>query len=630
MPVLEIAGALESALEAHRAGRLEVAERIYRDILSIDPAQSMALHLLGVLAGQKGRAELGVELIGRAIAIDPDVPAYSNNLANLLREQGRLEPAIGAYRRAVELNPEYAEAFNNLGHALSTAGRLHEAIRAYLRAVELRPNFTDALLNLASALRESGRIDEALKAYSQAIELQPVNVAARNNLAMLLRDKGRHDEAVAQYRQAMLIEPGIPETHNNLGVALLEKGEVSQAIRAFRDAISLKATYSDAHTNLGIAHYANSQPHEAVACCRKAVELNPDSSEAHSDMALILLGCGQFEFGWAEHEWRYRCNPNFRPRGFSQAQWDGRELNGRTILVHAEQGFGDTIQFVRFLPEVASRGGRIILECQPELLRLLRTFPSVAQVIARGDALPEFDVHCPLLSLPFALRTTLDSLPSRTPYLHPEPLLAEKWGRKSMMAGDCLNVGLVWAGRPTHSNDRNRSAHLSQFAAIASMPGIRFHSLQKGPAAMQLACAPAGLALIDHAPELDDFADAAALIANLDLVIAVDTAIAHLAGAMGKPVWVLLPYVADWRWMLERQDSPWYPSMRLFRQGRWGDWAEMLGRVAAALRDFYDRQDAGNNDSAASGAGGPAPSGRAVAGGPGPLPAGSFTGPQSI
>jgi len=323
---------------------------------------------------------------------------------------------------------------------------------------------------------------------------------------------------------------------------------------------------------------------EAIAACRQAIALNPDYAEFHFNLALSLLTSGDFQQGWEEYEWRWKCKEFPSPaRDFAQPQWDGCPLEGRTLLLHTEQGHGDALQFIRYFPLVEQRGGKILIECYAELQRLFRTTAGRCQVVVRGQPLPAFDLHSPLLSLPRVFGTNLANIPNTVPYLRADPEDAGRWQRRLADDSALVKVGLAWAGRPTHTNDRNRSIKLARLAPLGQLPGVRFFSLQKGEVAAEAKTPPPGMELVDWTEELKDFAETAALIANLDLVVAVDTAVVHLAGAMGKPVWVLLPFGSDWRWLLERQDSPWYPSMRLFRQSRIGDWDSVIARVVEAL-----------------------------------------------
>jgi tetratricopeptide (TPR) repeat protein len=543
---------LQFALAHHRDGRLQEAEGIYRRVLSEQPANSQALSLLGTVAMQTGRLPLALGLIGRAISASPQIASYHCNLGEAYRRSDNPEAAIRAFQRAIELNPALALAHNNLGIVLSDTGRWPEAADAFAEAIRIQPGCAPFHSNRGNALKEMGDLDGAMDDLRTAISLQP-------------------DHA---------------EAHNNLGVVMAAKGRDEEAVGCYLKAIELNPRYGDAYTNMGNALFATGDSERAIAACRKAVEVAPDAPQAHWNLAVALLRTGNFEVGWPEHEWRLKTKLKFPVRPFPQPQWAGEELAGRTILLHCEQGFGDGIQNVRYVDLVAQRGGRIVLECHPELRRLFDNYPGTDRVIARGEPLPHFDLHCPLSSLPYACRTRLETIPNQVPYLKPEPELGRRWREK--LGGAGMKVGLVWAGNPTHPNDRTRSIRLEQLAPLASNK-IEFHSLQKGPAAWQVRQPPAGMRIVDHAGELEDYVDTAALISQLDLVVSVDTSLAHLAGALGRPTWVLIPFVADCRWLIGRTDSPWYPTMRLFRQRTRERWEDAIGQLARELFDWGDR-----------------------------------------
>ena len=553
MPNFTIEQSLQFALAHHREGRINEAEGIYRQIISEQPENPQALSLLGTLALQSGRLAQAVSLIERAITISPAVASYHCNLGEAHRRMKDAGRAIVAFRNAIELNPDLALAHSNLGIVLS----------------------------------DHGRWDEAAASFREAVRIQSECASFHSNLGNALKELGELDAAIASLRTAIALEPSHAEAHNNLGVALAANASDNLAVASYLKAIELNPRYGDAYTNMGNALFATGDVDRAVAACRKAVEVAPDAPQAHWNLAVALLRTGNFEVGWPEHEWRLKTKLKFPVRPFPQPQWAGEDLAGRTILLHCEQGFGDAIQNVRYVRKVAGRGGRIVLECHPELRRLFNDFPGTDQVIARGQPLPDFDLHCPLSSLPFACRTRLDSIPADVPYLKPDPRLASIWREKIQTDG--LKVGLVWAGNPTHPNDRTRSIRLEQLASLAA-EGIEFHSLQKGPAADQVGRAPAGMKIADHSAELVDYVDTASLISELDLVIAVDTSVAHLSGALGCRTWVLIPFVADCRWLIGRPDSPWYPTMKLFRQHareRWEGAIRELARELIALRDQW-------------------------------------------
>ena len=501
-----------------------------------------------------------------------------------MKEKGQLDEAIAAYHQAITDKPNYAEAHNNLGNALKNKGQLDEAIAAYHRAIAIKPNYAEAHSNLGNALKDNGQFDEAIAACRQAIALKPNLPEAHYNLANALKDREQFDESIAAYQQAIAIKPNYPEAYSNLGAALKDKGQLDKAIVACRQAIVLKPNLLEAHYNLGNALKNKGQLEEAIASIRQAIIIKPNYAEAHCALALTLLLQAEFVQGWEEYEWRWKL------KGFSsllgkcmQAIWEGNHLRGHTILLHAEQGFGDTLQLIRYLPLVQERCAKIIVECQPELQRLLQAMLVDHTVVARGQPLPSFDIHCPLLSLPRLFTTDLTNIPSNVPYLHANATNARVWRDRLADHSSSAKVGIVWAGNPANTNDRNRTLKLLTLAPLAGVSNVRFFSLQKGMAGSEAKTLPIGMQLTDFADELKDFADTAALIANLDLVITVDTAVAHLAGAMGRPVWTLLPFAPDWRWLLDREDSPWYPTMRLFRQPALGDWDSVIRRLAGEL-----------------------------------------------
>jgi tetratricopeptide (TPR) repeat protein len=506
------------------------------------------------------------------------------DLAVQHHQAGRLREAEQLYRRILAQQPEHAGAMHSLGVIAHQVGRNDVAVDLIRRAIALNPNNAKAHNNLGNVLTDKGQLDEAIAALRQAIALNPNLPEAHSNLGSVLRDKGQLDEAIAACRQAIGLRGNYAEAHNNLGNALKDKGQLDEAIAAFRQAIALNPNSPEAYSNLGYALKENGQLDDAIAACRQAIALSPNFAEAHHNLSLTLLARGDFQPGWEEYEWRWKCKdfPS-PPRNFAQPPWDGCPLEGRTLLLYAEQGLGDGLQFIRYVLLASQRGGKIIVECQAELQRLFQAMAGRCQIVARGQPLPGFDLHCPLLSLPHVFRTDLANVPKIVPYLHADAEDARRWQHRLAEHSELVKVGLAWAGNPAHKNNHNRSIPLARMAPLGQAPGARFFSLQKGEAAAETQTPPPGMELVDWTEELKDFADTAALIANLDLVIAVDTAVVHLAGAMGKPVWTLLPYVPDWRWLLERQDSPWYPTMRLFRQPSSGDWDSVITRVADAL-----------------------------------------------
>lgn len=540
---------LSVALAHQREGRFNEAETLYREILSSQPDCAEAYGDLAILLYQVGRLGEAEEACRQAIARQPASAEAHANLAAVLQAQGRYRAAEAAAREALARRPDYAEAHNNLGNALERLERFEQAEASYRRALELRPDFALACHNLANVLERRRKWPEAETYFRRALELLPEFAEAYNNLGALLQQQGRWEEALECYGEALRLRPAMAEAHNGLGVALQWDN---------RDA-------------------------EALVCYERALAINPGLPEAHYNRATLRLRRGQFRLGWEEYEWRRRLS-DVAWRHFRQPPWDGSPLEGRTILLHAEMGYGDTVQFARYAPLVAGRGGRVVLECQARLVPLMESLARVERVIPRGAPLPEFDVHAPLLSLPRLFQTDLDSIPSRVPYLGVAQERMDCW-RERIGPGPGLKVGLVWAGHPDSKTGLKRFLPLAAFAPLGAINHVRWFSLQRGPQAAELAALPPDFRVTPLEEEAGQITDTAAAILNLDLVISADTMVAHLAGALAKPVWVLLASSPEWRWMLGREDSPWYPTARLFRQKQLGDWQEVITRVGEALRD---------------------------------------------
>jgi tetratricopeptide (TPR) repeat protein len=582
---MSVEQALEEAKVRHHAGHLNDAEALYRQILSSQPNHPDALHLLGVLALQVRKTDVALNLITRALTINPNAANYHYNLGRSLVAAGKNVEAIDAFRQAVQLRPQFPEALFQLGATLHHVNRLDEAIAAYRQAVAQWPNFAEAHNNLGNALKDRGFHELAIVSLRQALMHMPESPIIHMNLGNAQLAAGQVDDAIVSFREALRLRPDDSECYYNLGNALRQQDRYDEAIRAYRRAISLQPGLLAAYNNLALAHQALRQFDQAIGALKQAIKLLPEYSMAHYNLGLLHLLRGEFENGWPEFHWRWKTRefaPLYPP--VRVPMWDGTALHGKTILLHAEQGFGDTIQFARYIPLVAKRGGKIILQCHAELLELMRGIDGVQEIHEHGKPIPPIDTHCALMDLPMVMKTTLDTIPGSVPYLRTATTLAEYWRTRLRALGRGMKVGLVWAGRPSHREDRSRSMTLQHLAPLAAAARVTFISLQKGDAAAQTMSPPQGMQLVDWAEDLSDFADTAALIASLDLVIAVDTAVAHLAGALGRPVWLLLPYTPDWRWLLEREDTPWYPTMKLFRQKNPGDWDEPIDQITDALR----------------------------------------------
>jgi tetratricopeptide (TPR) repeat protein/SAM-dependent methyltransferase len=534
----------EDALGHHRADRLAEAERLYRKILRIDARHSDSLHLLGMVVFRTRQYARAVELILQAIAIQGNQPIYHSNLGNVLREEGKFDEAIARYQRALELDPDYADACNNLANAYQMQGKLEDAIACYERALVLRPDYAEARNSLGTVFATQGKIKQASACFEQALADNPEYADPHTNLGNMLKIDGKLDAAAACHERALAITPDYALACNNLGTIRELQGRNDEAIALYERAVAQMPNYPDAQWN----------------------------------RAIMQLLYGDFSSGLPGYEGRWKSAAT--PRTLTQPQWRGEPLNGARILLHAEQGLGDTLQALRYLPMVQAAGGSVVLEVQAPLLRIAAGLPGVTSLVAAGEPLPAFDWHCPLMSLPLACGTTLATIPASVPYLStPREALAKAAALPWPASG--LRVGIVWAGNPSHIKDRYRSLPLALLEPLLHLEGVHFFSLQKGPATDELATAPAPFTDLGHA--IEDMADTAALMEHLDLVIAVDTSVVHLAGALGKPVWVMLPISPDWRWLLDREDSPWYPSMRLFRQTKLEDWPSVVSMVRTAL-----------------------------------------------
>jgi Flp pilus assembly protein TadD len=489
---------------------------------------------------------------------------------------------VAAYEQVLRLWPDHPEVLTNLGVALAVQGRWDEAVASYRKALALKPAFPDAWSNLGRALAALGRAEEAAASFQNAVNLRPGDPEALASLGNALREQGKLDQAEARYQEALRLRPDYAEVRNNLGSVFQEQGKLDEAAASYRDAARIRPAFVEALTNLGTVLREKGRPDEAAASYEEALRLRPDYAEAHLNLGLTRLLLGDFERGWAGYEWRRRAralpeHPSGRPR------WDGSPLEGKAILLVAEQGLGDTIQFVRYAPMVRERGGVVLLECPPSLRSLLADAPGVDRVVVPGERTPEFAVQAPLPGLPGILGTTWESIPAPVPYLRADPDRVRLW-RRELVDPPGFRVGIVWRGHPKHPGDRRRSIPLECLAPLGELPGVRLVSLQKGPGSEQLDGRDWRRSILDVGRRLDDFADTAAVLANLDLLIACDTAVAHLAGALGVPAWVALPFDPDWRWLLGRDDSPWYPSLRLFRQDRPGEWDDVFGRIMRELR----------------------------------------------
>ena len=548
-----------------------------------DRANAEALRQASLYAG---RGEwLSAEGICRyLLEANPGDPEALQLLAELCFAQGRPAEALDAYDQILRDKPLDADALYNRGVVLSALGRHQDALASFDRALARRPRDVAALINRGNALQSLARFADALEAFDAVLRIAPGNADARYNRGNALLAMGRHEEAVAAFDAAIALRPEQAEGLLNRGIALAALGRHAEALEAYRAVLALDPRRAEAHYNAGNALRALERDADAVASYDAALVIQPDHADAHWNRAWALLALGDYERGWLEHEWRSKSARWLAPPPRTTApRWAGEsDCAGRDVLVLSEQGTGDTVQYLRYVPLLAARGARVVLEIPRSLARLCDPFRKHATLVLDDEQLPPHEFYCPIASLPLAFRTTVQTVPSEIPYIEADPGLVTQWRETLAPEAGTLRAGLVWAGNPKQGSEARRGIGLAGCLPLFTVPRVRWYSLQVGERASDLArLAPS--AAVDLSSRLTDFAETAAAIANLDVVITTDTAVAHLAGAMGKPVWILLMFAADWRWLRGRDDSPWYPGARLFRQRSPGDWSGVIDRLKAEL-----------------------------------------------
>ncbi|HYC02633.1 MAG TPA: tetratricopeptide repeat protein [Azospirillaceae bacterium] len=628
--------ALEAALSYHRAGDLASATDLYGRILAVEPTQADALHLMGVALSQMGRPAEALPHLRGTLEVRPGNGRAHQDLALALRAVGDIAGALANFREAARLEPNAADVLNNLGSALSAAGDLDGAEAALERALAL--GYAEAARNLAAllsnrasalllagdpaaaeplltraraldphlpiiqcqqgmALAAMGRKAEAIPVFQAALALAPDHLDTLINLGDALNDQGRFDEAEAVLRRAAELAPGTMSALNNLGNALLGQGRLGQAVESYCASIAADPTVYQPRVNLGTALRDLGDDDAADEAYKAALRLRPGEPSIHWQRALARLAAGDFETGWEEYEWRWRGIVAVPEALARLPEWTGGDPAGKRILVHCEQGHGDTLQFCRYAALLARHGAHVGLTAQPLLVRLLRDSLPEVRIFSETEAVDPaaWDARVALMSLPHRFGTRLDTIPAETPYLRAPTGTVEGWRARLAALGPGLKVGLVWAGDPrrtvtaAHIVDRRRSLSLAALAPLRDVPGLTLLSLQKGEAAMQAQAPDRPFDLVDWTDELFDFADTAGLVSALDLVVTVDTAVAHLAGALRRPTCVLSRFDGCWRWLRDRKDSPWYPGLSLYRQSRWADWERPVAEMVADIRDLAAR-----------------------------------------
>jgi len=575
-----------SLAEVHQEkGDIEKAAASCRRALALRPDMAQAHFHLAVLYHRRGSFDEAMVLFQQAAAIDPSMAEAHYNLGNIRLDRREYERAEDCYLRALAANPEAVDAHFNLGIAQMEQKKLPEAVASFESALRFAPDMAAAHYNLGCVFHKQGRFADAIGCFRCALALKPDFAEAANNLGSAYLEKNQPTEAAAAFEKAIAVKPDYADAHYNLGKVRQEQGESDAALRFYRAALSLDPSHCKACNNTAKIHQDRGQLDLAAEWYRKAVIIRPDYAEARFNLATVQLLRGQFSEGWEGYEWRFRRRhwQQTYPFRFSKPRWEGDPFPGKTVYVHSEQGMGDILQFVRYLPLVKARGGRVIFETISPMTALCKRMTAIDHVLAPppgGKHQIDFDYYIPLLSLPRVFQTELDSIPNQVPYLHADPADVRRW--QPRIRSDGLRIGLVWAGTAT---DPRRACPLGWFTPLTRIKDVHFYGLQKGISAEQIEVEglPKGMRLINLGQAFQDFADTAAVVELLDLVISIDTSVAHLAGAMGKPVWILLPAVPDWRWLLDRGDSPWYPTARLFRQRQSGDWQPVIQELADEL-----------------------------------------------
>jgi tetratricopeptide (TPR) repeat protein len=683
------------ALVFHQQGNLAQAERLYLEILALEPGNFIVCHLLGIVRHQQGRNAEALQLIGTALTINPNFAEARSNQGNILNQLGRFEEALASLDKALAIKPDFAEALNNRGGALQGLNRVEAALVSFDQALALKSDYPQALSNrgavllrlnrfgeaLASfekllaimpgnieALHDRGlclkglnRFEEALASFDEALAINPVHGEALINRADALRHLNRFEEALASFDKALAIRPDSAEVLNNRGVILLILSRFEEALAAFDKVLAIKPDYSEALNNRGGALRSLNRFGEALASFDKALAINPGYIEARNNRGVLLtilnrseealasfdavlalkpdhgnalnnrggalqqlhrfeeasasfakalaiqpdyaqawvnrahcaLLRGHFDQGWRWYEWRKKLPNLFKPRNYPQPEWTGREdISGKTLFLYAEQGLGDTIQFFRYAALAQARGAKVILSAQDSLMPLLKISNPALALVGPQDVPSNFDVYAALLSLPLAFETDLKNIPATVPYLRTEPERVAAWAAR--IGKRDFKIGISWQGKKNTETDIGRSFPLRHFERLSKLPHVRLISLQKGAGVEQLLDLPAGMTVETLGADFDDGPDGflvtAAVMENLDLIITSDTAVAHLAGALGRPTWVALQCTPDWRWLLDRSDSPWYPTMRLFRQPSQGDWPGVFAQIQTQLAELICRK----------------------------------------
>ena len=599
---VDVESDLQRAIGFHQTGKLQQAELICQQILQIHPQHFTALHLLGVIAYQVENFEIAVDLIQQAVKVDPNQSSCFFSLGLTLKKQGRLGEAINAYYKVLEIEPKNADAYNNLGNILGLSGQLEEAVDTYRKALEINPDDIRTYNNLSVVFQKQGKLAEAIDTYYKILEIDPTDVGVCRSLGMLLTEQGKLEEAIEAYYKVLEIDSTDARIYNNLGILLKEQGKFKEAIDAYYKALEIFPGYAEAYNNLGNVLQLQGNFEDAVVVYKKALEINSQFSEAHKNLGMLLLLTGELERGWEKYEWRWKCHdfPS-ENRNFPQPLWDGTGLSDKSVLVWTEQGVGDEIMFANMLDTLSWMADEIITECEERLVPLFqRSFPKIQFVSREQKPNPillnkDIDYQVPIGSLAQWLRKNESQFPKKGSYLSASSeKVSQLRDKYKGLTDDRFLVGISWKSI-NHGIEKEKSTILENWTPILSQPDCFFVNLQYGDIKQEIGeyYSSTGILIytdqeINPLTNLDNFA---AQISALDLVISISNTTVHISGALGKKVWTLLPYVPDWRWMLKREDTPWYPTMKLFRQSQMNDWRDVFQRVSLALKLHIEKCD---------------------------------------
>ena len=599
---------IQQGSASHQQGRLAEAERCYDEALRRQPGNPEALYLAGLAALEANRPTRALELLRRAVAANPSAAAYSA-LASACQVLGRPDDAVVYFGKAVDLDPGHAADHYGRGKALQDTARPADAIASYDRAIDLMPDFAEAHCNRGTVLQAIGHHQAAIASFDRALALRPDDAGAYYNRGNAHREIDRAEQAIADYDQAIALRPSNAEAHSNRGIALHRINRHAEAVASFDQAIAINRDFAQAYCNRGTALYEMKRHQDALADYATAIALQPDFADARWNQGLVLLTLGDFAAGWQLHEWRRKLKALSTDRVYPQPTWPqptwpqptwpqptwphpaGQvedDIRGQVLFIHHEFGLGDTIQFCRYVKLLGPTGARIVLSVQDALLNLIRRMDPDIEVVGQAETPARFDRHCPLMTLPLACATTLQTIPSAPRYIAADEDLRRRWESRLPPTAR-PRIAVAWRGNPEHRNDHNRSLPLAGFLPLLCDGAdwiCLHHDLR--PAEAQLLRQDTRITCFDDA--LNSLDQAAGLLECVDLVITVDTSFAHLAAAMGKPVWILLCHAADWRWLLDRNDSPWYPTVRLFRQPEAGNWPAVIDQVRGELRSVFDNR----------------------------------------